>query len=92
MEIREASIAKAVDDLETEVASLKLRLTEERESHNRTSVSREAKMKSLAENRDLLSSFQSTIEEQVYYCFPASILLPLNSFEQVLIEPIEPYE
>lgn len=92
MEIREASIAKAVDDLETEVASLKLKLTEEKESHNRTSVSREAKMKSLAENRDLLSSFQSTIEEQVYYCFPASIFLPLNSFEQVLLELIEPHE
>lgn len=92
MEIREASIANAVDDLETEVASLKFRLTEERESHNRTAISREAKRKSLAESRDLLSSFQSTIEEQVYCSFPASILLPCNPFAKVLLESTEPYE
>lgn len=61
----EKRVSKTLDDLESELASLKNSLTEERESHARTSLSKEEVTKSLEENQRLLSSLQATTEQQV---------------------------
>lgn len=65
MERREKRVSKTLYDLESELASLKNSLTEERENHVRTSLSKEEIMKSLEDNQKLLSSLQSTVEQQV---------------------------
>lgn len=65
LERREKRVSKTLVDLESEIARLETTLTEERESHARTCFSKDDMMSSLVENQKLLSSQQSTIEQQV---------------------------
>ena len=69
MERREKRLSKKLNDLESETERLKNTLTEERENHARTCFSRDDMVNSLAENQKLLSSQQSTIEQQVIKFF-----------------------
>lgn len=65
----EKRVSKTLDDLESELASLKNSLTEERENHARTALTKEEVTKSLEENQRLLSSLQATTEHQVREIF-----------------------
>lgn len=65
LERRQIWVSKTLDDLESEIVRLKNSLAEERESHARTCHSKDNLMNSLADNQKILSSQQSTIEQQV---------------------------
>nr|XP_024375591.1 centrosomal protein of 162 kDa-like isoform X5 [Physcomitrium patens] len=64
LEQREKRVSKTLDDPEAEIEKLKNRLAEERESHARTTASREGITKSLVEKQHLLTSLQSTHDQQ----------------------------